>query len=207
MEPLEINTHLLVNRDEFTNALRSVVLRCGCNSSRIASLRFEDGFLHICAGTVLAAIPAVGSWPWTVVTDWSWISRLAAKPLKTDPVRIYIENGRVFAERFSNSCRLPDHGAPLEPETPAPNASLALERAARILAPLLVSSSQLEEIVQQAAGRKPLWREDDRKVVAMVAKAWAELAFLGVDPSDFHSAIERACKNAWNTTTLSRDKR
>jgi hypothetical protein len=188
MEPLEINTELLVDRDEFTRALRNVVVRCGPKSARIASLRFEDGMLHICAGTVIAAIPATGSWPWTVVTGWSWVSRLAAKPLKTNPVRVYMENGRVYAEPFSNPCRLPDPGEPLEPEIPPPNSKLALERAARILAPLLVSSSELDQIVRQAASRKPLWQEDDRKVVAIVAKAWAELACLGVDPSDFHSA-------------------
>jgi hypothetical protein len=101
-----IDTTLLVDRDEFTAALRLVSQRCG-RRARTASLRFEDGALFICADSAMASLPAQGSWPWTVVTKYAWVYLLAKKPLKSNPLRIYVENARVYVERFSCPCELP----------------------------------------------------------------------------------------------------
>jgi hypothetical protein len=196
-----IDTTLSVDRDEFTAALRLVSQQCG-RRARAASLRFEDGALFICADNAMASLPAKGSWPWTVVTKYAWVYLLAKKPLKSNPLRIYVENARVYVERFSSPCELPGVDAPLEPAIPAINRKLAAARAARFLAPLLVSLDDINEVIDGAASRTPAWREDDRKVIVRVAKAWEALAPLGVHPDDFQKVIQRASSNAWDTMTL-----
>jgi hypothetical protein len=89
--------------------------------------------------------------------------------------------------------------APLEPAIPAPDRTHA---AARFLAPLLVSLDDINEVIDGAASRTPAWREDDRKVIVRVAKAWEALAPLGVHPDDFQKVIQRASSGAWDTMTL-----
>jgi hypothetical protein len=194
------DTSLLVDRDELTHALRAIVLSCGKRAAA-ASLRFEKESLHICAGTTLASLPAKGSWPWTVVTRYSWVYNLAKKPLQTNPVRIYVDNARVYAERFSCPCKLPADDSVLVPGTLVPNRKLAVERAARALAPLMVCASDINRLIDEVASRTPAWREDDRKVIAMVAKAWQSLAPFGVRPEDFLAIFQRVSHGAWDTMT------
>jgi hypothetical protein len=194
------DTSLLVDRDELTKALRGIVLSCGKRATS-ASLCFEKDFLYICAGTTLASLPAQGCWPWTVVTRYSWVYNLAKKPLQTNPVRIYVDKARVYAERFSCPCELPADDSVLVPGTLAPNRKLAVERAARALAPLMVGTSDIIRLIDEAASRTPAWREDDRKVIAMVAKAWQSLAPFGVEPEDFLAVFQRVSHDAWDTMT------
>lgn len=199
------DTSLLVDRDQFTNALRTIVLSCGKRASS-ASLRFEGGCLYICAGTTLAGLPAEGCWPWTVVTRYSWVYNLANKPVQSNPVRIFVDHGHVYAERFSCRCELPSDDSLLAPGTLAPNRKLAVQRAARALAPLMVSSSDIQQLIDEVATRTPAWREDERKVIAMVAKAWEALAPFGVQPEDFLNIFQRVTHDAWDTMTYVHQK-
>jgi hypothetical protein len=194
------DTSLLVDRDELTSALRRIVLSCGKRGAS-ASLGFENDSLHICAGPTVASVAAKGCWPWTVVTRYSWVYNLAKKPLQTNPVRIYVDNARVYAERFSCACELPADDSALVPGTPVPDLKKAVEIAARALAPLMVSSSDIEGLIDRVASRTPAWREDDRKIIAMVAEAWRPLAPFGVQPEDFLPMFQGVSRDAWNTMT------
>jgi hypothetical protein len=88
-------------------------------------------------------------------------------------VRIYVANARVYAERFSCPCELPADHSVLAPGTLAPNRKLAVERAARALLPLMVTTNDIHQLIDEVSSRTPAWREDDHKVIAMVAKSLA----------------------------------
>ena len=147
----------------------------------------------------------------------SWIRRLAGKPTDGDPITISFENGRLYAGRYSEPAALASNRKPsrdrkeavlkeaiagpaTEYETPEA-LEPQIQRAADILAPLLISIQNIRDIVNRAIPRKRLWQRGEKKAIASVAKAWAVLAPLGVEPSDFRHLIDEAGRKAWTTQT------
>jgi hypothetical protein len=75
---------------------------------------------------------------------------------------------------------------------------ISIAEAARILKPLLVKQSDLEAVVADARARgTPSWSEEEKKMIAIIAKAWALLAPLGVEPADIRRLVNNAVRNAW----------
>jgi hypothetical protein len=70
--------------------------------------------------------------------------------------------------------------------------------AARILKPLRITKWDLALLVVEARGKgKPSWSEEDKKMIAMIAKAWMLLAPLGVETADLRRLVNDAVRNAW----------
>ena len=85
---------------------------------------------------------------------------------------------------------------PVNPEGPQ-SGQLILE-AARILKPLLITKWDLVALVVEARARGTAsWSEEDKKMIAIIAKAWVLLAPLGVETADLRRLVNDAVRNAW----------
>jgi hypothetical protein len=159
------------------------------------SLQFEDGWLWIESGAGIAKIPARGTWPLTIIVGRSWVRRLAKSMPAGDPVRLRVEEGRLYANRYSEPCTRTAVKQPINPKGPQLDKILD---AARILKPLLISKWDLAALVVEARARGTVsWSVEEKKMIAIVAKAWVLLAPLGVETSDIRRLVDNAVRNAW----------
>jgi hypothetical protein len=160
-----------------------------------ASLQFEDGWLRIESGAGIAKTPARGTWPLTIIVGRSWVRRLAKNIPAGDPVRLRVEEGRQYANRYSEPCARTAVKQPINPVGPQSDSIL---EAARILKPLHITKWHLFALVVEARERgAAAWSEEDKKMIAMIAKAWALLAPLGVETADLRRLVNDAVRNAW----------
>ena len=61
-----------------------------------------------------------------------------------------------------------------------------------------MSRKDLEALVAEARARGPAsWRPEEKKMIALVARAWEMLAPLGVETSDIRRLVDKAVRNAW----------
>lgn len=185
---------LEVARADLLHAIEIVAGLMGKQSSGV-SLQLEDGWLWIESGAGIAKTPARGTWPQTIIAGRSWVRRLAKNMPAGDPVRLLVEEGRLYANRYSEPCTRTAVKQPINPK--APHADTILE-AARILNPLLITKWDLAALVVEAGARgTPSWSEEDKKMLAIIAKAWVLLAPLGVETADIRRLVDQAVRNAW----------
>jgi hypothetical protein len=123
-----------------------------------------------------------------------------------DPIQLRVEAGRLHANRYSESCGWDPIKPPLPAEpsrqrfqtSPVIDENISIAEAVRILKPLLVKPSDLEAVVVDARARgTPSWSEDEKKMIALIAKAWVLLAPMGVETSDIRRLVNNAVRNAW----------
>ena len=96
------------------------------------------------------------------------------------------------------------HPLPAEPSrqrfqtSPFVDENISIAEAGRILKPLFVKQSDLEAVVVEARARgTPSWSEEEKKMIAIIAKAWVLLAPMGVETSDIRRLVNNAVRNAW----------
>ena len=185
---------LEVSRADLLHAVGIVAGLMGRRPSG-ASLQFEDGWLYIESGDGIAKTPARGTWPLTIIVGASWVRRLAKNMPAGDPVRLRVEEGRLYANRYSEPCARTAVKQPINPKGPEQDKIL---EAARILKPLLITKWDLAALVVDASARgTALWSEEDKKMIAIIAKAWVLLAPLGVETADLRRLVNDAVRNAW----------
>jgi hypothetical protein len=190
----ELPDGLEVSRADLVHAVEIVAGLMGKQPSGV-SLQFEDGWLWIESGAGIAKAPARGTWPLTIIVGRSWVRRLAKNMPAGDPVRLRVEEGRLYANRYSEPCTRTAVKQPINPKGPQSDKIL---EAARILKPLLITKWDLAALVVEASARgTPSWSEEDKKMIAMVAKAWVLLAPLGVETADLRRLVNDAVRNAW----------
>lgn len=188
---------LIVGRAALAQALRIVSGEMGRRVSG-ASLRFEDGWLFVAAGRAVAKVPAQGFWPVTIIVGSSWVRRLGKSLPPGDPVYLHVENGRLYANKYSEPCKWTTVEDPLLPSLGGVTEGRRILEAATALKPFLVSREDLHSLVELARNRGPAtWREEDEAMISAVSKAWALLAPLGVETSDLRGLIDGAVRNAW----------
>ena len=185
---------LEVARADLSQAVEVVAGLMGKQSSGV-SLQFEDGWLWIESGAGIAKTPARGTWPLTIIVGRSWVRRMAKKMPAGDPLRLRVEEGRLYANRYSEPCTRTAVKQPVNPKGPQQDKIL---EAARILKPLLITKWDVAALVVEASARgTPTWSEDDKKMIAIIAKAWVLLAPLGVETADLRRLVNDAVRNAW----------
>lgn len=136
-----------------------------------------------------------GTWALTIIAGRSWVRRLAKNMPAGDPVRLRVEEGRLYANRYSEPCIRTAVKQPINPEGPQLDTII---EAARILKPLLITKWDLAALVVEASARGPAsWSEEDKKMIAIIAKAWVLLAPLGVETADLRRLVNDAVRNAW----------
>ena len=194
MPPSDMLDGLEVARADLLRAVEIVAGLMGKQSSGV-SLRFHDGWLWIESGAGIAKTPARGIWPLTIIVGRSWVRRLAKNMPAGDPVRLRVEEGRLYANRYSEPCAQTAVKQPINPKGPQSDSFL---EAARILRPLHITKWDLAALVVEASARgTPSWSEEDKKMIAMIAKAWALLAPMGVETADLRRLVNDAVRNAW----------
>jgi hypothetical protein len=185
---------LEVSRADLLHAVEIVAGLMGKQPSG-ASLQFEDGWLYIESGRGIAKTPARGTWPLTIIVGTSWVRRLAKSMPAGDPVRLRVDEGRLYANRYSEPCGWTAVEQPINPKRPQLD---EIMEAARILKPLLIKKSDIEKMVAEAGARgTPSWSEEEKKMTAIIAKAWVLLAPLGVETADLRRLVNDAVRNAW----------
>jgi len=190
---------LEVSRDDLSKAV-GIVSRLVEKWNKGVSLRFEDGWLFFEAGHGIAAAKARarGCWPLTIIVGVSWVRRLAKSMPVGDPIRLRVDEGRLYANRYSERCSLTSQDSPLHPEVPELDDKVVIFEAAKILKPLRINREGLEHLVSEtrARGASP-WSIQEKKMISVIAKAWALLAPLGIEPADIRRLADNAVRNAW----------
>jgi hypothetical protein len=188
---------LEVARADLVQALKIVARAIGKRPGD-ASFRYEDGCLSIEAGNTVADAPARGTWPLPIFVGTSWVRRLAKRMPTGDPIHLRVDAGRLYANRYSEPCAWTPREQPVLAEPPTIDENLLILEASRILRPLRIRRSHLEELVSEARARGTAsWSEEEKKMIAIVAKAWVLLAPLGVETSDLRRLVDQAVRNAW----------
>ena len=188
---------LIVARTDLAEALGIVSCLMG-RRVQAASLRFEDGWLFITAGMGVAKAPAQGDWPLTIIVGSSWVRRLAKSLPPGDPVLLHVENGRLYANKYSEPCQWSAVERPLHPSLEKVTEERRILEAATVLKPYLVGREGIETLVKTARNRGPAtWLESEETMISAVSRAWAILAPLGVETSDLRNLVDSAVRNAW----------
>jgi hypothetical protein len=188
---------LSVGRADLTHALKIVTRGIGKYAGQ-ACLRFENGLLSVEAQGTVAGAPARGAWPVPIFVYASWVRRLSRRMPPGDPLRLEIKEDRIYLERYSEPCALTPTAIPANPDRHQIDEKGLIEEAAKVLKPLLIKRSDLEELIAEARakGATP-WSTDEKKMTSIVAKAWVILAPLGVDTTDIRRLVDKAVRNAW----------
>ena len=197
MPPSDPRYGLEVFRADLAQVLKIVARAIGKRPGD-ASLRFEDGCLSIEADNTVADAPARGTWPLPIFVGASWVRRLAKRLPAGDPIHLRVDAGRLYANRYSEPCGWTPREQPAPTEPPSIDENFLILEAARILKPLRVRRSHLEELAAEARARGTAsWSVEEKKVIATVAKAWVLLAPMGVETVDIRRLVDKAVRNAW----------
>ena len=194
-------------RVDLTQALKIVARAIG-RLPVDASLRFEDGRLSIEARDTVADAPASGTWPLSIFVGGSWVRRLAKRMPAGDPIRLRVDAGRLYANRYSEPCSGAPREQPAPTERSAINEEVLISAAAGILEPLRVERLAVENLVAEAlAGGTSswsrgivAWSEEEKKMRMIVEKAWMQLAPFGVGMPDIHRLVDKTIRDAWKTS-------
>lgn len=167
-------------------------------SSRTLMLSFKSGMLQMQCGEWSHSFPAEGEWAEEVIVQMGWARRLHGKPLEADPVRLRVENRRLYAEDFASPCALMSTMDPFDPMLRDPKDEERIKRATRLLGQMVVEEEDLRSTVQKARERalEP-WNDQRLKTLRMVAEAWVLLSPFGVTIEDIQLLIDEAPKRAW----------
>lgn len=188
---------LIVARADLAGAM-GIVSRLMGRRVPGASLRFKDGWLFITAGRGVAKAPAQGDWPLTIIVGSSWVRRLAKSLPPGDPVLLHVENGRLYANKYSEPCKWSTEENPLDTSLGAFSEEQRIFEAATVLKPFLVGKGDIQSLVNTARNRGPaIWLESEETMISAVSRAWALLAPLGVETSDLRNLVDGAVRNAW----------
>jgi hypothetical protein len=188
---------LEISRADFTRSLKTVArgIRKG---ETFAGIRYEDGWLHIESSKVAAEAPARGTWPEKIFVNALWVRRLASRMPPGDPIHLSVSDGRIHVGRYSEPCATPPQEEREATDAPEVDAQGLIAEAAKILKPLRVSPVDLNTLFEEARARGAApWRTEEKKMIALIAKAWEKLAPLGIETADLRRLVEKAVRNAW----------
>lgn len=193
-------------RADLAQALKTVS-RAIANHPGDACFRFEDGCLSIEAGTTAADAPARGTWPHPIFVSTWWVRRVARRMPAGDPVHLRVDAGRLYANRYSESCSETPSERPAPPERSAISEGSLISVAASILEPLRVERAAVESLVAEALARGTsswsrgvvAWSEEEKKMGAIIEQAWMRLAPFGVGMPDIRRLVDQALHDAWKT--------
>jgi hypothetical protein len=176
-------------------------------SSTNVTLRFQDGMLVIEAGESTVEVFARGNWPAPIISDVLWVRVLAKKMPAGDPIRLRVQDGKLYTNAFAVRCAFSLEELPPILEPPKTDERRLIVEAAEILKPLRLSKDDVEKLVTEARARgNATWTHHDKKMIEVVARAWKLLAPLGVETSDIRRCVDDAVRNAWKRSE-SRDEK
>jgi len=194
----DANYHLLFDREKLLKALK--ILAADLEPSvHWISVSHQDGMASITAGVSRSVIPATGHWDETIYVDAEWVRLMATLLPDVNPLSLRIKNGRFYTNTYSQSCRL---SLPRRTDTSnklsAKSRKTRISKAAALLSDFRVTERALETLVNSIqAQREPLWQPEEKTMISTVAKAWAQLAPLGVETSDLRAFLDESIRYAF----------
>jgi hypothetical protein len=192
---------VLVERADLKKALSIVSGEMGKRVSG-ATIRFEDGWLWVVAGNAAGKAPGRGFLQNSVVVASSWVRRLARSLPPGNPVFVHVENGRLYANKYSEPCQWTSTHFPLFPSLRGVDENRRILEAATVLKDFLITPEQLKWLVAfKKLDGPPPWREDEQTMISAVAEAWSHLAPLGVGTSDLRALIDNSVRDAFKRRT------
>jgi hypothetical protein len=192
-----VTAELAVDRTQFLKALK-FVSKGMRKFAGDASLVFDNDQFCIEACEVSMTATATGIWPVPIYVRASWLRQMAKTPPAGDPVHLKIADGRIFADRYSSTCALVPRAAETIAEPSLINADRMIDEAAKILKPLRIKRAYLDSLIANAPHKKEIrWSPDERRMAAIIAKAWLLLAPLGIEMSDIRELVDNTVLNAW----------
>jgi hypothetical protein len=113
-------------------------------------------------------------------------------------VLLRVENGRLYASKYSEPCKWSTEENPLDTSLGTFSEEQRIFEAATVLKPFLVGKGDIQSLVYTARNRGPAtWLESEETMISAVSRAWALLAPLGVETSDLRNLVDGAVRNAW----------
>jgi hypothetical protein len=195
--PSEPGHELHLSRVDFAQALKTGAQVIGKFPGHIG-LRFDAGCLTIEAGTTVATAPANGFWPTPIFVGASWVRRMGKRLPPGEPIYLRVETGRLYVNRYSEAWSLTAAEHVVSNELSEADEARLIMEAARILGPLRVGTEDLEKLVAETRVNGPVSPStEERKLLAIIAKAWVLLAPLGVETDDLRQLVDNAVRNAW----------
>jgi len=167
-------------------------------SATNVTLRLQDGMLVIEAGESTVEVFARGNWPAPIISEALWVRVLAKKMPAGDPIRLRVQDGKLYTNAFAVRCALSLEELSPVSERPEPDERRLIGQAAEILKPLRLSQENVEKMVAEAHARgNATWFHHDKKMIEIVARAWRLLAPLGVETGDIRRFVDDVVRNAW----------
>jgi hypothetical protein len=185
--PLEAPHTLKVSRADLAVALKNVS-RAIRKQTVHAEFRFGSDALTIRVADTTAEAPALGTWPKAIFVNASFVNKLAKLIPEGDPVRLHVESGRLYANRFSQTCA----ESPTDLELPKIDEHVLISEATKRLEQLFIKRTDLEKLVSEVQEKRTAWSLEDHRLLPVVMKAWSLLAPLGVEPADIRRLISEA---------------
>jgi hypothetical protein len=195
---LDIESHLLFDRQTLLLALKKLAASLE-KSVRWISISYADGKSVITAGTACAVVPAEGNWDEPIFVDAAWVRLSATLLANVDPVSLRVKNGRFYTNTYSQECRLclPER-ADTKPSISAKSREKRISKAAAFLGDFRITEKAVEGLVNSIQSqRDPLWQPNETAMVSAVAKAWIQLAPLGVETTDLRKFLDDAIRYAF----------
>ena len=195
--PSESRHELQLARSDLAEALKAAAHGVGKSPGDVG-LRFDAGSLAIEASGTVATAPARGFWPVPIFVGASWVRRMGKRLPPGDPIRLRVEAGRLYLNRYSEACSLTATDHLVSNELSEADEAGLVKEAARILRPLRVGIEDLEKLVTETRVNGPVSPSaEERKLLWIIAKAWVLLAPLGVGTDDLRQLVDTAVRNAW----------
>ena len=197
---------LEVARADLSQALKTVARAIGQNPGD-ACFRFADGLLSIEAANTSADAPALGTWPLPIFVSTWWVRRIARRMPTGDQIRLRADDGRLYMNRYSETCAGTSREQPVSPELSTIDENLLISDAALILKPLRVGRPAVEQLVTEALARGisswsrgvVAWGEEENKMSMIVERARMKLAPFGVEMTDIRRLVDKMLHDAWKT--------
>ena len=195
-----------VSRADLAQAIKIVARAIGKHPGD-ARFHFKDGCLSIEANNKAADAPARGTWPLPIFVSTWWVRTLARRMPAGDPIHLRVDAGRLYANRYSESCSWTPREQAAPAEQSAIDEQLLISVAASILEPLRVERAAVESLVAEALARGTsswsrgvvAWSEEEKKMGAIIEQAWMRLAPFGVGMPDIRRLVDQALHDAWKT--------
>lgn len=194
----DANFQLLFDRETLLQALQKLAATLD-KSVRWISISYQGGKASITAGTATSVVPAKGHWEETIFVDAEWVRLSATLLPNVDPLSLRVTKGRFYTNTYSQECRL---SLPVKndtkPSISAKNREARISKAAALLSDFRVTNEAIEALIKSVtAHREPNWQPEEKALITAVAKAWIQLAPLGVETNDLRTFLDDAIRYAF----------
>lgn len=194
----EIQSCLVFDREELREAI-SILAATLDPAESWMSIAFGGANARLSTDTSSYEVPASGHWEDVVFLSAGWLRAMNAALPDSNPIKLCLHDGKLHAGGYVTTCSsIPPKRLPSKTGIGEPEFRLRISEAAEVLRPYLVSEEKLKELVLFAEEtRSPVWTLQETEMIWAVARAWNQLAVLGVETADLRRLLDESIRNAF----------